>query len=110
MALYYISVPDENDSKLKSRQKRDLYGFGPKYLEVMVATDNTVVDFHGRTLFEQYLITQMYIVSICMQKYMYLFNKINIVYNFNTSPCRHVNTQKSMMRQRLPVLLLFHKI
>ena len=46
-----------------SRQRRNAYDRKTKYMEVLVATDNSVVDFHGRHLVEQYLLTQMYIVG-----------------------------------------------
>ncbi len=47
----------------KSRVKRQWYGGGPKYLEVIVATDYTVVNFHGPDVLEQYILTQMSLVS-----------------------------------------------
>lgn len=56
----YSNATTANQSKL--RTKRQLYYGDPKYLEVILATDNTVVHFHGQSILEQYILTQISIV------------------------------------------------
>lgn len=38
----------------------------PKYIEVMVAADSSVVQFHGKEKAEKYILTLMNIVSIAL--------------------------------------------
>ena len=56
----YPNTTTTNQSE--HRTKRQLYYGDPKYLEVILATDNTVVHFHGQSILEQYILTQISIV------------------------------------------------
>ena len=46
------------------RHRRQLYARGTKYMEVLLATDSSVIDFHGSSVAEQYLLTQLNIVGV----------------------------------------------
>ena len=54
---FYLYVDDPI-----SRHRRDLTQHGEKFMEVLLVTDRSVVDFHGRGFLEQYLMTQMNLV------------------------------------------------
>lgn len=47
----------------KTRAKRQALHRGARYMQVLLVTDGSLVRFHGRDLIEQYLLTQMSIVS-----------------------------------------------
>ena len=46
------------------RRRRSTKVVSEKYIEVLLVIDNSVVNFHGHSLVEQYLVTQMNLVSL----------------------------------------------
>ena len=57
-----LEHPDNETSHPGSRKRRSAQA--QRYMEVMLVADDSVVQFHGEDLVEQYLLTQMSIVSI----------------------------------------------
>lgn len=47
----------------RTRARRQALHRGPRFMQVLLVTDGSLVRFHGRDLIEQYLLTQMSIVS-----------------------------------------------
>ena len=57
----YGLAPEEEGH---GRRRRSTKVVSEKYIEVLLVIDNSVVNFHGHSLVEQYLVTQMNLVSL----------------------------------------------